>query len=256
MRLYAFFAGYEIADKSMLTLGRGLGVQVKIPFQFFLVEHPKARFLFDTGMNPAALSDPAHYPPTAQFGSYVTEADLAVNRLAEVALKPDDIELVINSHLHYDHAGGNCQFPQATFMVQYDEMQSAMCPEPWSGLVAENYARVDFDLPVRYDLLDGDYDVFGDGSARLIRTPGHTRGHQSLVLRLPNTGTMILAQDAVYLLENFERHILATTCFDQKAMYFSYRRLQDIQRLENALILPGHDIQAWEKLRHAPAYYD
>ena len=256
MRLYAFFGGYEVADKSMLTLGRDLGVRVKIPFQYFLVEHPQGRLLFDTGMNPVAITDPASYPPTAQFGSQVTPDDLAPARLASIGLTPTDVNIVVNSHLHYDHAGGNCQFAHATFVVQHDEMQSAMCPEPWSGLVAENYARRDFDLPLNYQFLHGDYDVFGDGLVRLIRTPGHTRGHQSLVLRMPKSGTMVLAQDAVYLQQSLDQLILATTCFDQKAMYDSYVRLRELRRLENARIIPGHDIAVWETLRQAPAFYD
>lgn len=256
MRLYAFFGGYEIADKSMLTLGRDLGVPVKIPFQYFLIEHPQGRMLFDTGMNPVAITDPASYPPTAQFGSQVTPDDLAPARLAALGLTPDDVNIVLNSHLHYDHAGGNCQFPRATFLVQYDEMQSAMCPEPWSGLVAENYARRDFDLPLNYQFLHGDYDLFGDGAVQLIRTPGHTRGHQSLVLCLPESGVIVLAQDAVYLAESLDQLILATTCFDQKAMYDSYIRLREVRRLTNARIVPGHDISVWETLRHAPAYYE
>jgi glyoxylase-like metal-dependent hydrolase (beta-lactamase superfamily II) len=256
MRLYAFFGGYEVADKSMLTLGRDLGVQVKIPFQYFLVEHPRGRLLFDTGMSPVAIADPASYPPTAQFGSQVTPDDLAPARLTSIGLKPDDVNIVVNSHLHYDHAGGNCQFPHATFVVQYDEMQSAMCPEPWSGLVSENYCRRDFDLPLNYQFLHGDYDVFGDGLMRLIRTPGHTRGHQSLVLRMPKSGAMVLAQDAVYLQQSLDQLILATTCFDQKAMYDSYVRLRELRRLENARVIPGHDIAVWETLRQAPAFYD
>lgn len=256
MKLYAFFAGYETADKSMLTLGRDLGVKVKIPFQCFLIEHSKGRVLFDTGMNPVAISDPAHYPPTAQFGSQVTADNLAVSHLAALGLNPEAIDFVVNSHLHYDHAGGNCQFNSARFFVQFDEMQSALCPEPWSGLVAENYARQDFDLPLRYELLDGDYDLFGDGAIRLIRTPGHSRGHQSMVIRLPNSGTIILAQDAVYLRENLEKTLLATTCFDQRAMYDSYQRLRELVRLENARLVPGHDIDVWDQLKHAPDYYD
>ncbi len=256
MKLYAFFGGYEIADKSMLTLGRDIGVKVKIPFQYFMIEHPKGRVLFDTGMNPAAIDNPHLYSPTAQFGSQVSPDDLAVRHLAALGLKPEQIDIVVNSHLHYDHAGGNCQFSFAQFFVQFDEMQSAMYPEPWSGLVAENYTRQDFDLPLRYELLDGDYDLFGDSTVRLIRTPGHSRGHQSLVLRLPNSGTIILAQDAVYLRENLEKSILATTCFDQRAMIASYRRLRDLVRLENAQLIPGHDIDAWDQLKHAPDYYD
>ena len=178
LRLYVFSGGYEIADKSMLTLGRGLGTPCKIPFQYFLIEHPQGRLMFDTGFNPAFFNHPASYKPAVLFSSNVQKADLATAQLALLGLKPEDIDLVANSHLHYDHAGGNCAFKHAPFLIQWDELQSAKCPEPYSGLVAENYEPDDFNLDVHYELLDGDYDVFGDGLVRLVRTPGHTRGHQ------------------------------------------------------------------------------
>jgi N-acyl homoserine lactone hydrolase len=255
MKLYLFTAGYEIDDQSFFTLGRGIGTNRKISSQFFLIEHPQGRLLFDTGLNPAVLSRPDKYEITKLFQPIVTEADLAPNRLREINLKPDQIDLVANSHLHYDHAGGNIFFKHATFLVQFDEIQSAMWPEPFSGLVAENYCREDFDLPVRYEQLDGDYDVFGDQRVVLIKTPGHTRGHQSLIVRLPEKGTVILTQDAVYLLENLDNLILSAVCWDQRLMYQSYCRIRELRRLENAFIVPGHDLQAWEKLLHAPEFY-
>lgn len=255
LKLYAFWGGYELADKSMLTLGHDLGVQRQIPFQFFLIEHPQGRLMFDTGANPAVLQRPETYEPARRFHSMVNEADLAPQHLAQIGLRPEQIDLVANSHLHYDHAGGNCFFPQATFLVQYDELQSAMWPEPFSGLVAENYAREDFDLPVQFEQLDGDYDIFGDGKVVLIRTPGHTRGHQSLLLRLPESGVIILAQDAVYLQENLDQLILSPTCWDQRLMYNSFRRLRDLHRLEKALVVPGHDSDVWATLKHAPEFY-
>jgi glyoxylase-like metal-dependent hydrolase (beta-lactamase superfamily II) len=252
IKLFAFFGGYETCDKSMLTLFRGLGEQRRIPFQYFLVEHPNGRLMFDTGPSPAYLQRPAGYPPARDFGSIVTEADLAPNRLAQVGLRPEQIDLVANSHLHYDHAGGNCFFDHAPYLVQFDELQGAMWPEVYAR---DNYCREDFDRPVHYEELDGDHDVFGDGSCVLIQTPGHTRGSQSLVLRLRETGTLVLAQDAVYLRENLDELVLAPTCWDQRAMLRSFRRLRDIRRIQGAVIVPGHDWEAWSEMRHAPDAY-
>jgi len=252
IRLFAFFGGYETCDKSMLTLFRGLGELRRIPFQYFLIEHPGGRMMFDTGPNPAHLERKAEYPPAHQFGSIVTPSDLAPSRLAEVSLRPEQIDLVANSHLHYDHAGGNCYFPNASFLVQFDELQGAWWPEVYAR---DNYCREDFDLPVTYDELDGDRDVFGDGSVFLIQTPGHTRGSQSLVIRLRETGTLILAQDAVYLRENLDDLVLAPTCWDQRSMLRSFHRLRDLRRIEHATVVPGHDWDAWSELHHAPEPY-
>jgi glyoxylase-like metal-dependent hydrolase (beta-lactamase superfamily II) len=255
IKLYCFHGGYEVTDKSIFTLGVDIGVEVKLPYQYFLIEHSNGRLMFDTGANPAAIRNPENYSPSMLFSPHVVEEDLAVNRLAGIGLKPEQIDLVANSHLHYDHAGGNCFFPDATFLEQFDELQGAMFPEPWGGLVPINYAREDFDLPVTYELLDGDYDVFGDQSVVLIRTPGHTRGHQSMVIRFSKDNVFILASDACYLRQNLEYMILSAVCFDQHQMYISYRRLRDLQRKENAFIIPGHDIEVWESLKKAPEFY-
>ncbi len=255
MRMYAFYGGSEAVDKSMLMAGRGIGVQVQVPFLFFLIEHPKGRLLFDTGYNPAVLSHPDDYAPARLCTPTVREENLAVNRLAEIGLKPGQIDMVANSHLHYDHCGGNCFFPSATFLVQFDELQSAMWPEPFAPLVAESYFRGDFDLKVHFEQLDGDYDVFGDQSVLLLRTPGHTRGHQSLVLRLPDSGTIILAQDASYLQQSLKEMILPAICWDPRQMYSSFRRLRDLQRREEAFLIPGHDMEMLRDIKIAPKFY-
>lgn len=255
IKLYCFHGGHEMTDKSIFTLGVDLGVEVKLPFQYFLIEHPKGRLMFDTGANPATIHDPQNYGPSKVFSPTVNEEDLAVNRLAEIGLKPEQIDLVANSHLHYDHAGGNCFFPQATFLEQFDEYQSGMAPEPWSGLVPVNYAREDFDIPVNYEFLDGDYDIFGDGAVELIRTPGHTRGHQSLIVRFSDDKVFVLTSDSCYLRQNLEEMILSAVCYDPRQMYNSYRRLRDLQRWEDAFVIPGHDVEVWDSLKKAPEYY-
>jgi hypothetical protein len=214
IKLYCFHGGYEVTDKSIFTLGVDIGVEVKLPYQYFLIEHSNGRLMFDTGANPAAIRNPENYSPSMLFSPHVVEEDLAVNRLAGIGLKPEQ-----------------------------------------SGLVPINYAREDFDLPVTYELLDGDYDVFGDQSVVLIRTPGHTRGHQSMVIRFSKDNVFILASDACYLRQNLEYMILSAVCFDQHQMYISYRRLRDLQRKENAFIIPGHDIEVWESLKKAPEFY-
>jgi N-acyl homoserine lactone hydrolase len=255
MRTYAFFGGSEVVDKSLLMAGRDMGVPARVPFLFFLIEHPKGRMLFDTGYNPAVLSHPGDYGPAREFPPTVHEEDLVINRLAEIGLKPEQIDMVANSHLHYDHCGGNCFFPSATFLVQFDELQSAMWPEPYAALVAGAYNRGDFDLKVHFEQLDGDYDVFGDQSVGLIRTPGHTRGHQSLVLRLPESGTLILAQDAAYLNQSLTEMILPAICWDPRQMYNSFRRLRDLQRHDNTLLIPGHDMEMLKEIKLAPMFY-
>lgn len=252
IRLYAFEGGSELVDKSIMTLHRGMGHRIEIPYQFFLVEHPKGRLMFDTGANPDAALHPDAYPPSALWGVRVREEDLAPARLAQVGLQPEQVDLVANSHLHYDHAGGNVFFQHASILVQTEELRGAFWPEPWER---GNFNRPDFDLPLRWEDLDSDHDVFGDDSCVLIQTPGHTRGSQSLVLKLPDTGSVILAQDAVYLDENIDDFVMPASFWDMAQVARSMRRLRDLRRVREALLVPGHDIAAWRRLRHAPEAY-
>ena len=253
IRLYGFAGGAEDVDKSVLTLLEGIGTTVTIPIQFFMIEHPRGRLLFDTGMSPAAVAKPDEYPPTAKWGSRVTLEDLATSRLAEIGVRPSQIDLVANSHLHYDHCGGNASFPDASFLIQAEELRGAMWPEPWER---GSYLRADFDLPVRWEELDGDRDVFGDGSVVLVSTPGHTRGSQSLLVRLEHSGPVILAQDAVFLNENIDAILVPAVAWDLRACLRSFRKLGELRRATGARLVPGHDMKAWDAFARAPGFYD
>lgn len=253
IRLYALHGGEQEDDKSTLTLHADLGKKILLPIQYFLVEHDRGRLLFDTGMNPAAVSFPEEYEPARLWGPRIREEDLAASRLESIGLKPEQIDIVANSHLHYDHAGGNLFFPSADFLIQFDELRGAMWPEPWER---SNFYRPDFDLPVRWVELDSNYDIFGDGLVVLVQTPGHTMGSQSLIVKLPNTGSIILAQDAVYLNENIDDFKMPSMFWDMKAVSKSMRLLRELRRASNALLVPGHDWVFWQDVRKAPKFYD
>jgi glyoxylase-like metal-dependent hydrolase (beta-lactamase superfamily II) len=252
LRLFAFHGGWEDVDHSALTLLERIGETVTVPYQYFLVEHPAARMMFDTGASPRAAREPDTYPPTRAWGARVTEQDLAPSRLAEADLKCESIDLVVNSHLHYDHAGGNVFFGGATFLVQADELRGAREPERWE---LGSFHAPDFELPVRWQELDGDHDVFGDGLVTLIQTPGHTRGSQSLVLKLPEAGTLILAQDAVLLSESLELFKVPAVCWELRAAERSFHRIDDLRRVTGATVVPGHDPAVWARMRKAPEAY-
>lgn len=254
IRMYAMYGGNAICDKSFLTAGRGMGQDVEIPFIYYLIEHPKGRLLFDTGANPMLVTDYENYPNIVAGGNYnIREEDLAPNRLAELGLKPEQIDFVANSHLHDDHAGGNTFFQHATYLVQFAELQAAWWPEPHDRA---NYVRMDFDLPgIRYEELEGDYDVFGDGSVVLLSTPGHSAGSQCLVVRLKETGTVVLAADSAYLRESLDDLAVASWVWDLRKQVHTFKRLNDLRRTENATIFYGHDQEFWEGMRHSPEFY-
>ena len=155
------------------------------PYFFFLVEHPDGRVLFDTGAHPKWKGSDAEGGGIAVV---VGEDDDVVSRLSTLEVRPEEIEHVVVSHLHFDHAGGLQFFPHATVYVQETELRFAYWPAVYQrGL----YDRDDFDHELKWCELHRDYDVFGDGSVRIIATPGHTPGHQSLCVDAPERANRV-----------------------------------------------------------------
>jgi glyoxylase-like metal-dependent hydrolase (beta-lactamase superfamily II) len=160
---------------------------IAIPVPAYLVVHPKGSALFDTGLETALQSKDPHVRdaalgPAAGFGlpTFEPGEDVA-GRLRAFGVDPDRIDYLINSHLHIDHCGGNAAIRNARLLVQRREWEAGRTPE----LIAENLY-----MPRHYDLghdrleVDGEHDLFGDGSVVLVPTYGHTPGHQSLRVKL------------------------------------------------------------------------
>jgi glyoxylase-like metal-dependent hydrolase (beta-lactamase superfamily II) len=167
-------------------------------------------------------------------------------RLGEVDVDPGSIDLVVNSHLHYDHAGGNTLLPNAELVVQRREWEHAM------SLPDENfgYRKVDFDTGQSVRLIDGEHDLFGDGCAVVFPTYGHTPGHQSLHLRT-DAGEFVLCGDACYLRHSLDALHLPGILHDREAALAS---LHEFRRLEaaGARMMFGHDPEFWSTVTKAP----
>lgn len=256
MRLYPISVGRLTLDKSTLTAGRGMGTMITVPVPTFLITHPKGNIVCDTGMHKRVATD-----PVAQWGEdkvkwlspVIGKDEDIVSQLAKLGFAPKDIRYVINTHLHLDHAGCNQHFPDSTFLVQKDELRTAHWPEVFQR---GSYFRADFDHPLNYQELDGDYDVFGDGTVQLMKTPGHTQGHQSIILTLPRTGRIVLAGDACYLNENADDLLPPGLCWNAEEAVRSLRKLRYWKEQKDAKLFTGHDPELWNQIKHAPDYYD
>ena len=169
-------------------------------------------------------------------------------RLECVDVGPADVDWVVNSHLHFDHAGGNALLPDARVVVQRREWEAGQDPD---GIEANGYKPVDYDLGHDVVQIDGEHDLFGDGSVVCIPTHGHTPGHQSLRLRLQG-GDVVLAGDACYLRQTLEELKLPQGAHDPAAMLASLRRLRELEA-RGARIFYGHDPEFWENVPQAPA---
>jgi N-acyl homoserine lactone hydrolase len=250
VRLFILFAGECCVDKGRIfTPGIDEGKRLHIPIPIFLVETDDGeRVLVDTGMHPVHIDDPrAGFDPW--FATVLTpqleEQDRLEARLAELGLRPADISAVINTHLHFDHAGANASFAGVPIHVQRTHYEWALghpsCPSEL------------FDLPtLSYELLDGEVELF-DG-VELLLTPGHAPGHQSLLLRLRSGARVLLCGDAILSRENIDRDSW-TSQADPETARSSAARLVELAAAHGATMIFGHDPVQMHELRYAPDAY-
>ena len=218
---------------------------LRVPVLAWLLEHPKGTLLFDAGMHPDVAQDPAARLGRLAdvFQSEFASEETVGARLRERGVDPGRVDLLVNSHLHFDHAGGNAEIPDARLVVQRREWEAGADPD----LARSNgFASHDYDLGHELELVDGEHDVFGDGSVVCIPTHGHTPGHQSLRVRL-EAGEFVLTSDACYLRQTLDELHLPGVIHDREAMLESLLRFRAL-RDSGARLLFGHDPEQWETL--------
>jgi len=232
MIVYPMKCGTLLLEADYATPGHNEGMAAQVAVGMFLIEHTKGLILVDTGNHPRVAEDAAAY-----WGKDITEylqpqmdAEHAVDRqLERLGYKPSDINYVILTHLHLDHAGGMTLFPDATFFIQKDELLAAMWPDP--SFDAGHYEIKDFAATRKFKIvkLDGDHDLFGDGSVKLIKTGGHSLGHQMVMLQLSEFGPTLLAGDACFMPEQIE--LVTTPGYPIPEPEKALQVVKDIRRL-------------------------
>jgi len=245
--LYALQNGFMGAERSLLFYGDFSGERVQIPVTCWLVKTTDGPILFDTGLSPRAVPGLLRNDPLARF----TESDLLAHRLDDIGLLSNDVAAVVISHLHYDHAGGAEFFTKSELVVQRDEYAYAHHP---ASFFASFYYRKNFDLPnARWRLLDGDSELVPGVTA--LRTDGHTPGHQSLLVELPDAGPVILAGDACYWQEHVETERPPGVVWNPTLAMHAIKRLKTLARLTGGRIFPSHDPEFWKTVKQAPDAY-
>lgn len=246
-RLWALPCGEFTVDYSILVEG-GTSRPFTVPCPAFLIEHPSALVLFDTGLSPRAISDPVgYYGEELVIGMkmrFSTEQRVD-SRLAELGIRPRDVKHVVISHLHIDHAGGMCAFPHATFHAFADELVEARAVRSGAPAV---YKKEDLASVENSDwrLYESDIDLFGDGSLRFFKLPGHSAGEGSLLLRLPSRNLM-LTSDTVHVREALEREKPALFDTDPALAVRSIRRLKQLLAENEAEAWIAHDPEDWQR---------
>lgn len=247
LRLYAMTCGWLSSDLDMMLSGRKGTIRFPVPT--YLIEHPKGRVLFDTGLHPESMHD-AHGrlgKLADSFRIHFRPGEDVKSRLEQLDIDAGRIDYVINSHLHFDHAGGNELVPNARIIVQEREWEAGKLPET---IQANGYNPEDYEHGHLVRRINGEFDLFGDGSVVTIPTFGHTPGHQSLKLKL-SRGEVILAADACYFRESLENLHLPSLVYDRARMLDSLLVLRELQR-NGARIYYGHDPEFWRQVPQAP----
>jgi N-acyl homoserine lactone hydrolase len=225
--------------------------EITIPVSMWVIDHPKGLVVFDTGNNNAIIEGKCKSHWAAGNCDFLKPSqkreDTIDSQLKKLGYSTDQVKAVVTSHSLLDQIGNIMMFPKAVHVILKMDLYQAWWPEKFQR-DGGAFVMADFDGPDRefnYLELDGDYDLFGDGSITILSTPGHTLGHQSMRVKLAGGKTMVLAQDAIWMKENMEGYPAGLN-YSVKDYNNSINRLKMIRDLENGDIYFGHDQDQWK----------
>jgi N-acyl homoserine lactone hydrolase len=250
-RIYPLDGGLAFApNKAMYSPGHFEGETVALSCNAFLIERAGEWLMWDTGISESLFPELGGEVIAHGIRGIVSRP--ITHQLAVLGLTPKDISRVILSHAHFDHIGNSNLFSKSSFIVQNAELDAMFGPD---------YARFGY-IPKLYETLqtadvqrvDGDLDLYGDGSVHLISTPGHTPGHMSLLLRLRVKGPIILAADVAHYAFNLEQRLVPNMNSSKEESLRSMKRIQQIAAEEGAVIWLNHDIDQSASFPHSPAH--
>lgn len=217
----------------------------------YLIRHGEALLLWDAGLDPQIAGQGS---VALQPGAEMTYARSIVDQLAMMGVAAEDIDLIALSHMHFDHTGAANYFPNAELLIQQAEYQAAF-------VEYEKYPVFDFESyrslakqPIKR--LDGDYDVFGDGSVKILSAPGHTPGHQVLLVQLKSIGPVILGGDLYHFRFSRDHRRIPVFNTSPEETLASMERIEAKTHELGATFWIAHDRALAETLNFAPAYYE
>lgn len=245
-KLYIFDCGEGVAgDISRWSPGVNEGKPMDFVDTCYLIKHAQGWFLWDTGISDAVAAMPNGLAPGDPKAVYWHRPKTLVAQLDQLGVKPSDVKAIAVSHTHPDHIGNVELFPTAMLYVQKAEYE-------WPG--ANNEPRFKPGHPVTE--LEGDRDIFGDGSVTALSTPGHTPGHQSLLVKLPKTGAVVLSGDAVHFRDNWDNRRVPSINFSKEQTLASMQKLADMLMKEHAQLWINHDKVQRDGQKMSPEFYD
>src|SRR4051794_27279194 len=252
VRLYVLDTGLiESSDFAMWSPNAEPGSYGEMSVRSYLVVHPGGTLLFDTGIDDA-IAESTRGQRIAPSIVFRVPRTLS-SQLAEVGVSPDQVDYLGLSHLHVDHVGNVGLFPRAVALLQGDEYEAGYGPDAERfTLDPDAYAALGRD---RIEIVDGEHDVFGDGVVVLKPLPGHTPGHQGLLVELPEMGPVLLAADIAYSAADYAQSAVRPLNVDLEASRRSIDSAKALERERGATVWLHHDREAQRSVRTAPSFY-
>ena len=244
-RLYILNCGEGRAgDISRWSPGVNVGQSMDFVDSCYLIKHAQGWLLWDTGVTDAIAAMPDGQAPSDPRATHWRRPKTLAAQLDQLGVKPSDIKYVAVSHTHPDHIGNVTLFPQSMLLVQKAEYE-------WPSPLGPRFKP---EHPVTK--LEGDHYVFGDGSVTIIATPGHTPGHQCLLVKLPKTGAVLLSGDAVHFKDNWENRRVPSQNTDKDKTVTSMQRMADVMAKERAQLWINHDKAQRDAQKLSPEFYE
>jgi len=250
-RLYVFDCGTLVYNRPEdYNLTRDEVKDSNMGVTCYLVVHPKGLLLYDTGLNDRLVGRPLYENVLEGYGQI--KFNTLSGQLADIGVAPADINYLVLSHYHWDHIGNAADFAGSTWLVYKGDRDQMFGKEarayPWFG----QYAALEHSKTVE---LNGDHDVFGDGTVVVIATPGHTEGHCSLLVRLKNTGPVLLSGDLYHYPE--ERPLKRMPDSEKTSgTVESRQKVEELLRRTGAQLWIGHSMEFFRNVRKSPSWYD
>jgi N-acyl homoserine lactone hydrolase len=251
-RLYVLDTGLiESADFAMWSPNARTGESREMSVRSYLIVHPKGTVFWDTGIDDA-IAELAEGRRIADAIVFRVPKTLR-GQLDEIGLRPGDVDYLGLSHLHVDHVGNVGLFPAARVLMQGAEYDAGYGPHPERfTLIPDTYAALKRN---RIEIVDGDHDLFGDGTVVLMPLPGHTPGHQGMLVRLRETGPILLAADIAYTAQDYAEGAVREANVDLEQSRRSIERAKRIAREFGATVWLHHDLDAQRAVRTVPEHY-